>query len=186
MEIRRKRKEALKGRAELNPLKLVAVTHECTLRQVMGSPQILRDQLDELLVRSHEPARVAVLGQASAGHDVHVNDFRIRRRPGAGPGADRDLGRLLDDRQLRPVAEYKEAQGDCHFLAERGRFPGVHPAQHVVAIPGRELSLLRYFRRPGASPDLLNSDKPKRLGQLRDGGSVRVFSAFPSAYKPWG
>jgi transcriptional regulator with XRE-family HTH domain len=54
MEIRRKRKEALKGRAGLEPLTLVAVTHECTLRQVVGSPQILRDQLDELIVRSHE------------------------------------------------------------------------------------------------------------------------------------
>jgi transcriptional regulator with XRE-family HTH domain len=54
MEIRRKRKEALKGREGRDPLKLIAVTHECTLRQVVGSPQILRDQLDELLVRSHE------------------------------------------------------------------------------------------------------------------------------------
>jgi hypothetical protein len=54
MEIRRKRKEALKVREGRDPLKLVAVTHECTLRQVVGSPQILRDQLDELLVRSHE------------------------------------------------------------------------------------------------------------------------------------
>ena len=54
MDIRHKRKEALKRREGLDPLKLVAVTHECTLRQVVGSPKILRDQLDELLVRSHE------------------------------------------------------------------------------------------------------------------------------------
>lgn len=54
LEIRNKRKEALKTRDGLRPLKLVAVTHECTLRQIVGSPQILRDQLDELLVRSHE------------------------------------------------------------------------------------------------------------------------------------
>ena len=54
MKIRRKRKEALKGREGLDPLKLVAVTHECTLRQIVGSPEILRDQLDELWVRSHE------------------------------------------------------------------------------------------------------------------------------------
>jgi len=53
-EIRHKRKEGLKERAELDPLQLVAVTHECTLRQVVGSPQTLRDQLDELLIRSHE------------------------------------------------------------------------------------------------------------------------------------
>jgi transcriptional regulator with XRE-family HTH domain len=54
MDIRRKRIEALKHREGLDPLKLVAVTHECTLRQVVGSPEILRDQLDELLVRSRE------------------------------------------------------------------------------------------------------------------------------------
>jgi len=54
MDIRRKRKEALKRRAGLDPLKLIAVTHECALRQTVGSPNILRDQLDELLVRSHE------------------------------------------------------------------------------------------------------------------------------------
>jgi Domain of unknown function (DUF5753)/Helix-turn-helix domain len=54
MDIRHKRKEALRQREGLDPLKLVAVTHECTLRQVVGSPKILRDQLDELWVRSHE------------------------------------------------------------------------------------------------------------------------------------
>lgn len=55
MDIRHTRKEALKARAGRDdPLKLIAVTHECTLRQVVGSPQILRDQLDELVVRSHE------------------------------------------------------------------------------------------------------------------------------------
>ena len=54
LEIRNKRKEALKTRDGLAPLKLVAVTHECTLRQTVGSSQILRDQLDELLVRSRE------------------------------------------------------------------------------------------------------------------------------------
>ena len=54
VDIRRKRKEALQGREGFGALKLVAVTHECTLRQVVGSPKILRDQLDELWVRSHE------------------------------------------------------------------------------------------------------------------------------------
>ena len=54
MDIRRRRKEGLKQREGLDPLKLVAVTHECTLRQILGSPKILRDQLDELLIRSHD------------------------------------------------------------------------------------------------------------------------------------
>ena len=54
MDIRRKRKEALKQREGLDPLKLIAVTHECTLRQIVGSPKVLRDQLDELLDRSYD------------------------------------------------------------------------------------------------------------------------------------
>ena len=54
MHIRHKRKESLKEREGLEPLKLVAVTHESTLRQVVGSPKILRDQLDELWTRSHD------------------------------------------------------------------------------------------------------------------------------------
>ena len=55
LDIRRGRKEALKQRGEgLDPLKLVAVTHECTLRQIVGSPAIMRDQLTELLVRSDD------------------------------------------------------------------------------------------------------------------------------------
>jgi Domain of unknown function (DUF5753) len=52
--LRRGRKEALKQREGLEPLKLVAVTHECTLRQTVGSPAIMRDQLNELLVRSDD------------------------------------------------------------------------------------------------------------------------------------
>ena len=54
MNIRRGRKEALKQRDGLEPLELVAVTHECTLRQTVGSPEIMRNQLDELLVRSRD------------------------------------------------------------------------------------------------------------------------------------
>ena len=50
MEIRRHRKAALKWRDGLEPLKLVAVTHERSLRQIVGSPTILRDQLDELVI----------------------------------------------------------------------------------------------------------------------------------------
>lgn len=53
IEIRRKRKEALTKREGLKPLQLVAVTHECTLRQLVGSPEIMRDQLSKLLDRSH-------------------------------------------------------------------------------------------------------------------------------------
>lgn len=52
MDLRLRRQEALHHREELPPLRLVAVTHETTLRQGVGSPRILREQLDALLKRS--------------------------------------------------------------------------------------------------------------------------------------
>lgn len=55
LEIRLRRQEALRRREGLKPLRLVAVTHETALRQVVGSPSILREQLDELLERSVAP-----------------------------------------------------------------------------------------------------------------------------------
>lgn len=55
MDIRKIRQEALTSREGLPPLKLVAVTHEATLRQMVGSPGILRDQLNALLERLDPP-----------------------------------------------------------------------------------------------------------------------------------
>jgi transcriptional regulator with XRE-family HTH domain len=55
LEVRHKRQQALRHREGLPPLQLVAVTYESTLRQAVGSPRILRDQLDALLERSEAP-----------------------------------------------------------------------------------------------------------------------------------
>jgi len=55
LEVRSRRQQALVGRAGLEPLELVAVTHESTLHQVVGSPAILRRQLAELIERSTAP-----------------------------------------------------------------------------------------------------------------------------------
>jgi transcriptional regulator with XRE-family HTH domain len=55
MDFRVRRQEVLSHRDGLDPLKLVAVTHESALRQTVGSPQILRDQLDALVERSWAP-----------------------------------------------------------------------------------------------------------------------------------
>lgn len=52
LQVRVRRQEALRSRDSLEPLKLVAVTHESSLRQVVGSPDIMRQQLDELAERS--------------------------------------------------------------------------------------------------------------------------------------
>ncbi len=51
MEIRQTRREALVSREGLAPLQLVAVTHESTLRQLVGSPEVMRGQFDALLER---------------------------------------------------------------------------------------------------------------------------------------
>lgn len=48
VQVRLKRQEALLARDEMPPLELVAVTHESTLRQTVGSARIMRTQLDAL------------------------------------------------------------------------------------------------------------------------------------------
>ena len=55
VDLRMERQKVLHQREGLKPLKLVAVTHESALRQSVGSPEVLRDQLDALLERSTEP-----------------------------------------------------------------------------------------------------------------------------------
>jgi hypothetical protein len=55
LDVRVRRQQALTSREGLDPLQLVAVTHESTLRQAVGSPQVLRDQLDALVERSRAP-----------------------------------------------------------------------------------------------------------------------------------
>ncbi len=56
LEVRTRRQEALRGREGLGPLRLIAVTHESTLHQMVGSPGIMREQLDELAARSAAPS----------------------------------------------------------------------------------------------------------------------------------
>jgi transcriptional regulator with XRE-family HTH domain len=55
VDVRMRRQQALSSREGLEPLRLVAVTHESSLRQAVGSPQIMRDQLDALIERSMAP-----------------------------------------------------------------------------------------------------------------------------------
>jgi hypothetical protein len=62
LEVRLRRQEALRSREGMEPLKLIAVTHESTLRQVVGSPSIMREQLNQLIERSAAPnVRLRVL-----------------------------------------------------------------------------------------------------------------------------
>jgi transcriptional regulator with XRE-family HTH domain len=67
LEIRLRRQEALRRREGLKPLRLVAVTHETALRQVVGSPGIMREQLDALIERSAAP-----------NVDLHVMPFTAK------------------------------------------------------------------------------------------------------------
>jgi transcriptional regulator with XRE-family HTH domain len=56
VELRLHRQEALRSRAaETRPLELIAVVHEASLHQRLGSPEIMRDQLVALVERSTEP-----------------------------------------------------------------------------------------------------------------------------------
>lgn len=55
VQLRIRRQEALKSREGIGPLKLVAITHECALRQWVGTAETMRAQLDHLVERSTEP-----------------------------------------------------------------------------------------------------------------------------------
>lgn len=56
LEVRDRRQEALRSREEgLDPLTLIAVTHQSTLHQLVGSAGIMREQLNELAERSADP-----------------------------------------------------------------------------------------------------------------------------------
>jgi transcriptional regulator with XRE-family HTH domain len=55
LEVRARRQEVLHSREDLDPLTLIAVTHESTLHQLVGSPGIMRQQLDVLAERSVAP-----------------------------------------------------------------------------------------------------------------------------------
>jgi transcriptional regulator with XRE-family HTH domain len=52
LAVRLRRQDALRSREGLEPLRLIAVTHESSLHQLVGSPDIMREQLDVLLERS--------------------------------------------------------------------------------------------------------------------------------------
>jgi transcriptional regulator with XRE-family HTH domain len=52
VDLRMERQKVLNNRDGLDPLQLVAVVHESALQQSVGSPEILRDQLDVLVERS--------------------------------------------------------------------------------------------------------------------------------------
>jgi transcriptional regulator with XRE-family HTH domain len=55
LDVRARRQKALTSREGLDALQLVAVTHESALHQAVGTPQVLRDQLDALIERSEPP-----------------------------------------------------------------------------------------------------------------------------------
>jgi hypothetical protein len=55
VDVRMRRQQALRSREGMDPLKLIAVTHEATLQQAVGSPQIMFAQMDFLAEWSTEP-----------------------------------------------------------------------------------------------------------------------------------
>jgi transcriptional regulator with XRE-family HTH domain len=55
LNVRLRRQDALRNREGLEPLRLIAVTHESSLYQMVGSPDIMREQFDELVERSTDP-----------------------------------------------------------------------------------------------------------------------------------
>jgi transcriptional regulator with XRE-family HTH domain len=60
LAVRLRRQDALRNREGLEPLRLIAVTHESSLHQFVGSPDIMREQLDELVERSTNDPNVTL------------------------------------------------------------------------------------------------------------------------------
>ncbi len=52
VELRQRRQAALDNRSEIGPLRLIAVTHETGLHQLIGGPETMHRQLDYLVERS--------------------------------------------------------------------------------------------------------------------------------------
>lgn len=55
LQVRQRRQLALDTREGMAPLRLIAVTHESSIRQMVGSNEIMRAQLDHLVERSMVP-----------------------------------------------------------------------------------------------------------------------------------
>jgi transcriptional regulator with XRE-family HTH domain len=55
LQVRERRRQALESREEMPPLRLIAVTHEASIRQMVGTAEIMRAQLDHLVERSEMP-----------------------------------------------------------------------------------------------------------------------------------
>lgn len=55
LAVRTMRQAALVSRADMPPLELVAVTHESTLHQAIGSRRVMRNQLESLIERAELP-----------------------------------------------------------------------------------------------------------------------------------
>jgi transcriptional regulator with XRE-family HTH domain len=55
VELRQRRQAALDERTEQAPLRLIAVTYESGLHQMIGGPEVMRAQLDHLVERSTAP-----------------------------------------------------------------------------------------------------------------------------------
>ena len=60
LAVRLRRQDALRNREGLEPLRLIAVTYESSLHQMVGSPDIMREQLDELVERSTNDPNVTL------------------------------------------------------------------------------------------------------------------------------
>ncbi|MBN6035277.1 helix-turn-helix transcriptional regulator [Amycolatopsis sp. 195334CR] len=55
LKVRLLRQSALTSRENQPPLKLIAITHESSVHQLVGTKEIMREQLDHLVERSTEP-----------------------------------------------------------------------------------------------------------------------------------
>jgi transcriptional regulator with XRE-family HTH domain len=114
IQVRRRRQEVLTHREGLKPLLLHAVTHELALHQQVGSPDIMHEQLDELISQSAAPnVRLRVLPfTATPNFSMTCMYAHFEYRDGASDivHVETHAGFFsVDDRQR--VKEYRAAHG---------------------------------------------------------------------------
>jgi transcriptional regulator with XRE-family HTH domain len=133
LEVRLRRQEALRSREGLEPLTLIAVTHESTLRQVVGSPHIMREQLGELVERS-------------AAHNVRLRVLPFTAKPAFSMTC------------MYAYFEYKDAgESDIVHIETHAGFFSVENAEQVRKYRASHDALMRVSLSERNSRDLICS-----------------------------
>lgn len=150
LAVRLRRQEALRRREGLEPLRLIAVTHESALHQLVGSADIMREQLGVLAERSAEP-------------NVTLRVLPFSAKP------------VFSMTCMYALFEYKDVgESDVVHIETHAGFFSVEDAGHVKEYRSHHDALMRASLPEEESRNLIRSirDAPRKLRvKSRDAGA---------------